>query len=425
MDFLSGFVSYYDRLLSYTSTQSGEQQLKKDIFIKSLVVTIIPLLLLLILNPFHKTMALSPSFELQEMINENHHWVLTYGNSDAHLKSNYTDILSVDYISNGKTLNATFWLASAFKNSSAAIYNQPFRKIAYGMLIDADSNPKTGYNGADYDFYVESAAGKLSAYLYQLSSTGGYRLVGTKINYSQPFVDPNVLLGSVNLQLGLESINYPSKYNVMFYTAESFRSNEVRQFTSWVNIPPPSLQITTSPSNIMIRQGEEQLIPARIKSTSGFSNDVINMTVGTNNNDMASGFNSSEVHVAIQRIQPPLFKIAIPQQTPLGIYTIPLIVTIRAPSAATLTKPISINAREGKVDPEFELSKKYPTVGYLTRPLNLTVTVMPPNNISDQFREFWGVYGGFITIIGIIAGGFVGAFATMMFDRRKKRKENE
>jgi len=37
----------------------------------------------------------------------------------------------------------------------------------------------------------------------------------------------NVLLGSVNLQLGLESINYPTKYNVMFYSAESFKSNEV------------------------------------------------------------------------------------------------------------------------------------------------------------------------------------------------------
>jgi len=393
---------------------------KMDFFNNSIII-IIPLLLLLILNPFHKTMALSPSFELQELINENRHWVQTYGNNDAHLKSNYTDILSVDYISNGKTLNATFWLASAFKNSSAAIYYQPFRKISYGMLIDSDSNPKTGYNGADYDFYVESVAGKLSAYLYQLSSTGGYRLVGSKINYSQPYVDPNVLLGSVNLQLDLGSINYPRHYNAMFYTAEAFKSNEVRQFTSWVNIPPPSLQITTSPSNILIKQGEAQTIPARIKSTSGFSNDVINMTVGTNNN-MGSGFNSSELHVTIQRIQPPLFKIAIPQQTPLGIYTIPLIVTIREPSEATLTKPISINARGGIVDPEFELSKKYPTVGYLTRPLNLTVTVISPSAISEQFRDFWGVYGGFI---GIFAGGFVGAFAKLMFDRRKKRNENE
>ena len=188
-------------MLGYTYTPSDKQELKSDIFIKSIIVTIIPLLLLLILNPFHKTMALSPSFELEEMINENHHWVQTYGNSDAHLKSNYTDILSVDYLSDGKTLDATFWLASGFENFSASIYNQALRKIAYGMLIDADSNPKTGYNGADYDFYVESVAGKLSAYLYQLSSTGGYRLVASKINYSQPFVDTNVLPGSVNLQL--------------------------------------------------------------------------------------------------------------------------------------------------------------------------------------------------------------------------------
>ena len=144
---------------------------------------------------------------------------------------------------------------------------------------------------------------------------------------------------------------------------------------------------------------------------------------GSNSNyDIASGFNSSDLYVTIQRIQPPLFKIAIPQQTPLGIYTIPLIVTIREPSAATLTKPISTNPRGGIVDPEFELSKKYPTVGYLTQPINLTVTVIPPSTINDQFRDFWGVYGQFI---GIFAGGFVGAYAKLMFDRRKRKSENE
>jgi hypothetical protein len=69
--------------------------------------------------------------------------------------------------------------------------------------------------------------------------------------------------------------------------------------------------------------------------------------------------------------------------------------------------------------------KKYPTVGYLTRPLNLTITVIAPSTISDQFRDFWGVYGAFIGIIGIVAGGFVAAFAKLMFDRIKKKKENE
>jgi hypothetical protein len=90
-------------------------------------------------------------------------------------------------------------LASGFENSSASTYNQPFRKISYGMLIDADFNIKTGYNGADYDFYVESTEGKVSGYLYQLSSTGGYRLVTSKINFTQLSAEPDALLGSVNL----------------------------------------------------------------------------------------------------------------------------------------------------------------------------------------------------------------------------------
>jgi hypothetical protein len=94
--------------------------------------------------------------------------------------------------------------------------------------------------------------------------------------------------------------------------------------------------------------------------------------------------------------------------------------TIREPSIATITKPISINPRGGFVDPEFELSKKYPTVGYITKPISLTVAVMAPSSIADKFREFWGTYGQFI---GIFAGAFIGAFAKVLFDRRKKKHE--
>ena len=54
--------------------------------------------------------------------------------------------------------------------------------------------------------------------------------------------------------------------------------------------------------------------------------------------------------------------------------------------------------------------------------MRLTITVIPPSTISDQFREFWGAYGQFI---GITAGGFAGAAATLMFNRRKKKNQNE
>ncbi len=52
----------------------------------------------------------SPSFEIQEMINENRNWFQTYGNSDLNLKNNYTDILAVNYFSDGEALKATLWL---------------------------------------------------------------------------------------------------------------------------------------------------------------------------------------------------------------------------------------------------------------------------------------------------------------------------
>jgi hypothetical protein len=405
-------------------------QSKEYFFINSIIIITLSLLLLLLnFNLFYtfyrEALAFSPPFGLQEITNENRHWIQTYGNSDPHLRSNYTDMLAVNYISDGKDLNATIWLASGFESSSIPAYDQPFRKISYGMLIDADSNTKTGYNGADYDLYLVASSGKLNGYLYQLSSTGMYKLVKS-INRTQVLTDPNALRGAVSLDLPLSLIGYPSKYNLLFYTAESYKSNEARQFTSWVNIPPPSLEIATSPGSVTIRQGQEQAIPARIKSTTGFSNDVINITLASSNNnrynyDIASGFNSSDLHVAIQRNQPPLFKISVPKQTPLGIYTIPLIVTIREPSIATLTKPISINTTRGIVDPKFELSKKIPTVGYLTKPVNFTVAVIAPKTIGEEFKDFWGTYGQFI---GLFAGGFVGVFAKYLFDRRRKR-ENE
>ena len=362
----------------------------------------------------------SPSFELQEMINENRKWFQTYGNSDVNLKNNYTDILAVNYFSDGETLKATLWLNAGINNYTDYSYNHPLNKINYGMLIDADSNTETGYRGADYDFYVELSGGNLSAYLYLLSSTGGYKLLDSKVNFTEPLDDSGVFLGSVDFDLNLSSLNNPSKYNLLFYSAESFQSNEVRQFTSWVSIPPPTLQVTTSPEDISIRQGESLMVPARIKSTTGFSNDVVNITVsGDKNNDyaIASGFNSSELIVNVERNQPPLFEIDIPKQTPLGIYSIPLIVTIREPSEAVITKPINVDSLGGKVDPEFEISKEYPTVGYLTKPINLTVTVIAPMTPSDLFKEFWGTYGSFI---GIFAGGFIGAFAKVLFDKRKK-----
>lgn len=109
---------------------------------------------------FHRAFAASPPFDQifitdEETSNQTNDWVQIYGNDSTHFRSDHVNILAVDYVSNGRTLDTTLWLASNLENSS--MYSQPLNRIRYGMLIAIVSLPPTsGYNGANYNFYIEA-----------------------------------------------------------------------------------------------------------------------------------------------------------------------------------------------------------------------------------------------------------------------------
>jgi hypothetical protein len=397
------------------------------------IVFILLFLLVLLISSslFHNGFAASPAFDQifitdEQMGNKKTDWVQTYGNDSTHLKSDYTNILAVDYVSDGKTLNATLWLKSNSENAST--YSQPFKKIRYGMLIAIVSLPSnSGYNGANYNFYIEAVNGKWSQYLYQLSSTGSSALVGSKKNLTESFGGTTIGPGYVKLRLDLNSIEYPSAYGLSFYTAESFKSNEVRDFTNWVAIPPATIHVLTHPENIVIRQGETHLIPAEMNTP--FSNNVTSITF-----DQRTDFSSNGLHVSTERIQPPLFKVEVSPQTPVGVYTIPIVAKMlisttssasptTTPATATVTPATAaVDKVTGVVDPEFQVSKKYPTTGYITSPVNLTIGVIPPLTFSETFTALWGTYG---TGIAIFASGIVGAFSTLFVEWLRSRKKHK
>jgi hypothetical protein len=94
------------------------------------------------------------------------------------------------------------------------------------------------------------------------------------------------------------------------------------------------------------------------------------------------------------------------------------IVATPTSSPATTT----VERVNGFVDPEFQVSKKYPTVGYITGPANLTIHVIPPLTFNEEFRSFWGIYGD---VIGLTTAGLVGSLATLFIDYMKDRKSRK
>ena len=153
-----------------------------------------------------------------------------------------------------------------------------------------------------------------------------------------------------------------------------------------------------------------------------FSNSVTSIIF-----DRRTDFSSNGLHVSAERIQPPLFKVEASPQTPVGVYTIPivasmLISTTSSESPTTTPGTVTVDKVTGVVDPEFQVSKKYPTIGYVTGPANLTIDVIPPLTLNETFMAFWATYG--IAIV-ILVGGAVGASSTHLIGELKSRREHK
>jgi hypothetical protein len=95
---------------------------------------------------YKEAFAYSPSFVTQLVINNN---PVIDARSYKITEDDNITILSVNYESDGKFLNATIWLKTPlYKNLLPTT-------ATFGMLIDADNNAATGMQGADYGIKIQ------------------------------------------------------------------------------------------------------------------------------------------------------------------------------------------------------------------------------------------------------------------------------
>ena len=369
----------------------------------------------------------SPSFSRQEVGDDEHDGININGLSGTQTRDDYedtldnsTDIQKITYLSDGKNLNASLWLGGNFaedpgsKGAAAAVY---------GMLLDVDSNPNTGFQGVDYQLEVQwrDSSKTWNMFLGEYPSVDNpsvknpadyVKILNSKKNYTSFFVDNKPY---VTLSLPLNDVAFPSKFKAMYYATVIYDySNMVVDLGSWIDIPPLKLAISTLPNPVVIRQGEQKNVAVQLKSDDGFITDVVGFLpienyskIDIQSKDMDETAGGEQPQTSTD---PRAFIMKVANDAEIGEYTIPMLVNIST---------ASVFPSEFLRLSNFTFS--VPTKGNVLRVANFTLSVTEPITIQDQTKEFWAAYGGIITLIG---AGFGGGLASYVLDRAKNRKSN-
>ena len=90
-----------------------------------------------------------------------------------------TDIISVDYSSNGTSFDAVLWLLFPFEEIPSR------ENVNYGMFVDADLDSKTGFGGIDYQIEIRwnNESKKWNKVIESWSPYGETRVVENKSDY--------------------------------------------------------------------------------------------------------------------------------------------------------------------------------------------------------------------------------------------------
>src|SRR5918992_1842614 len=356
--------------------------------------------------PYQEVFAASPAFNRQEITDEFHdgfHFnrmgqILTNDDYNDTLDQ-LTDIQKITYFSNGTVLVATLWLASAFEEKPSA--NGSNVAVIYGILIDADYNQVTGKEGVDYQIELQwtNETQTWNKGIIEYSSPVHNRTFDIQENYTGFYEnDERYVLVSINL----DEILSPNLYRAMFYAGYVYNHSNMKiDLSPWVDISPPVYSISTLPNPIIVRQGEQKIIGAQLKSTTGFVQNVIEFMPVENYSSIELEFIRDNLNKSSSGIEPAPFKIEVPQNAQVGQYIIPIRANISTGSMFPYYKFIEISNVNLPSNSTDILTK-----GHKIALANLTISVVEPLSIQEQLRDFWSVYGGPINLtLPGLAGG--------------------
>jgi hypothetical protein len=348
----------------------------------------------------------TPSFIRQNIKDAPLDWIDAVNQKGSASGAPSTDIAEVTYSSNGRMMNSTMWMLFPFKVRPIG-----YSTINYGMLIDSDYNENTGQRGIDYQLEIRwnNETKTWTKTLTEWASAVSGRILGRSDNLSSFYGEHSYY---ILLPLDLENIQYPSKFRVIYYAESKNDAGPLlTDFTKWINIPPPELQVTTYPQSIELVQGESKTVQLTINSTTGLEPNVM----------LSSRYQGSDPVLDFSNKQ-----LKIPSD---GSASIPLTVTT---SSNTSVAPHTITIFTRSSYPDLDFVKMDMASNNTKLPLkiqgedrvvktNILIDVKAPLPLTDKVGKFWSELGEPITFLyGTLAG-----ISPIIFRIIKKKLENK
>lgn len=303
-----------------------------------------------------------------------------------------TDIVEVIYFTNGSTFDSTIWLLFPFRELPIN-----YSAFNYGILIDSDFDEDTGADGIDYQLEIrwnnETSTWTRVLTEYSSSAAGGRILEETK-NFTAFSGDH---LFYVSIPIELKEILNPNKFRALYY-AESKREGGplITDFTKWINIPPPKIQLTTYPESVKLRQGETKTIELLINSSSSQQPEI---TLYSKNEPPRPDldFNNKNFKIPSNGFASVPVTIKTSSDTQVAPYTLSIYANSTFPSLDFI-KFITNSSQALQFPIEIEGE------GEITES-SLLIEVEKPLSLIDKVSEFWNKLGEPLSFLyGVIAG---------------------
>jgi hypothetical protein len=324
----------------------------------------------------------SPYFSEQQITDNITDWVDMDTNNLIKNGEMYTDITSVNYFSDGKTLNATLWLLFPFKEMPL------LKQVGYGILIDADFNSKTGFGGIDYKVEIKwnNETKQWKKFMERWSYYGDTQTIENISNYTN-FYEKK--LRYVNVELDLNKILYPQKYKVLFFA--DFRNKDdtlISDYTRWIAIPPLELGITTNPISLELSRGIPAVIEVKVNSTEGYTPNV-NLEIENKPPETFFEFHFNNLTLPSYGLATTPITITPTKDAPLGPHTF----YIKANSSFTSDELIKLQEIHS-----------VPPANVIERSI-VSLTINKEPDIFDNIQNSWQKIGDFTQFIyGVFAG---------------------